>query len=155
MTVSTASYFYPEDRYNLLPVLFSGVYESASHALASDPESVLDALSIWVFSHRPGGTATLVRGDQTNYFQIKGLLSLSEQRLDERFINLILQYSTLLGVTENQSSRHRSSFLDYMRQVEIWAEAYAHETVVITSEEIEAIYDDAFFEAMDLEKKLP
>ena len=155
MAVSTTSYSYFEDIYNLPPIPFSGMYESASHALASGRESVLDALTIWAFSRWSGGTATLAWGDQTNYFHIRGLLSLSEQRSDESFINLIPQYSTLLGTTESQSSRHRSSFLDYMRQVEIWANAYARETAVITSEETEALYDDAFFEAMDLEKKLP
>lgn len=42
----------------------------------------------------------------------------------------------------------------YMRQIEIWAECYDREAVSMSPEEFEALYDDAFFEAMDLEKTL-
>lgn len=40
----------------------------------------------------------------------------------------------------------------YMRQVRIWAEEYDRDAMVMSLEEFEALYDDAFFEAMDLEK---
>lgn len=46
------------------------------------------------------------------------------------------------------------SMATYMRQVEIWAECYDREAGTMSPEELEALYDDAFFEAMDLEKTL-
>lgn len=42
----------------------------------------------------------------------------------------------------------------YMRKIELWAERYDQEAWVMSPEEFEALYDDAFFEAMDLEKTL-
>lgn len=46
------------------------------------------------------------------------------------------------------------AFLEYVRQIEVWADAYDQERIVMSPEELEAIYDDAFFEAMELKKKL-
>lgn len=43
---------------------------------------------------------------------------------------------------------------NYMCKIEAWAEAYDREAWAMSPEEFEALYDEAFFEAMDLEKTL-
>lgn len=41
--------------------------------------------------------------------------------------------------------------INYMHQIETWAEAYDQEASAMSLAECETLYDDAFFEAMDLQ----
>ncbi len=43
---------------------------------------------------------------------------------------------------------------EYMQWVEAGARAYDQEAITMSSKEFEALYDDAFFEAMELENEL-
>lgn len=45
---------------------------------------------------------------------------------------------------------HKSKkFAEYMQQIEIWAEAYDQEAVIMSQNELENLYDNQFFDSMD------
>jgi hypothetical protein len=52
-------------------------------------------------------------------------------------------------------SRPSPSFETYMKLVNTWANAFDEEATVYATEDLESLYDDAYFEAMELQKKLP
>lgn len=154
---------FSEHRYDSPMPPFPGPGEPDAGVLAFPPKLVLDALgaSTWqisqqTFGYRLRGTDTLDWGDQSIWIEIKWILSLLEGRPGTKFFEThVAQYGTLLDIIESQRLHRRASFLNYMRQVEMWAEAYDQETAVMPPEELETLYDDAFFEAMDFKKKLP
>jgi hypothetical protein len=53
------------------------------------------------------------------------------------------------------SSRPTSSFETYMRLVSAWASAFDEEAAAYATEDLESLYDDAYFEALELQKRLP
>ena len=52
-------------------------------------------------------------------------------------------------------SRPSPSFEAYMRLINTWASAFDEEAAAYTTKELESLYDDAYFEALELQKKLP
>jgi len=42
-----------------------------------------------------------------------------------------------------------------MRLINTWASAFDEEAAAYTTKELESLYDDAYFEALELQKKLP
>ena len=47
------------------------------------------------------------------------------------------------------------SFETYMKLVNTWASAFDEEAAAYATEDLESLYDDAYFEALELQKKLP
>jgi hypothetical protein len=52
-------------------------------------------------------------------------------------------------------SRPSPSFETYMKLVSTWASAFDEEAAAYATEHLESLYDDAYFEALELQKKLP
>jgi len=42
-----------------------------------------------------------------------------------------------------------------MKLVNTWASAFDEEAAAYATEDLESLYDDAYFEALELQKKLP
>ena len=153
---------YSERGYDPPVFLFLRPDEPGTEVVTHSPKLVLEALgaSTWQtaqqsFGYRLRGEDTLTWNQET-WIEIKRILSLLEERPYTKFFETYpVQYSTLLDIVESQRLQRSSSFLTYMHQMETWAEAYDQKASVMSLEECEALYDDAFFEAMDLEKKLP
>jgi hypothetical protein len=141
--------------------------EMEAHGLSS--KAILDTLSAWVgstfqpstFNYRVRGTDTLTWGNQGCWIEIKGiyeLLSLPRQYpTKDIFGTYVLKYIDLMEATGSLCSHRRSSFLDdyYMHQVETWANAYDQEALKVSPQELEALYDESFFEAVELANELP
>ncbi|MBM3134939.1 MAG: hypothetical protein FJZ89_06590 [Chloroflexi bacterium] len=53
------------------------------------------------------------------------------------------------------SSHPSPSFENYMQLVNTWANAFDEEAAAYVTEDLESLYDDAYFEALELQKKLP
>lgn len=51
--------------------------------------------------------------------------------------------------------RPSPSFETYMRLVNIWASAFDEEATAYATEDLESLYDDAYFEALELQRRLP
>jgi len=126
----------------------------------------LDALAaaLWLgtqvtLNYRLSGTDTLTWGDQSCWIEIKGIRDFLSRVAGDSPMRAIgnypAQYGILLDAVERQRFQGPPSFRDYMRQVEAWARAYDEQAVLRSSEEFQALYDDAFFEAMDLQEELP
>jgi hypothetical protein len=108
---------------------------------------------------------TFTWGDQLDWIEIKGIEGLlalwdllfpPEGHENEELLDaLVTEYVAPLYAIEGEYPHRRFSVSNYMCKLETWAEAYDQEAVVMSPEEFEALYDDAFFEAMDLEKTLP
>jgi len=47
------------------------------------------------------------------------------------------------------------AFETYMKLVNTWANAFDEEVAAYATEDLESLYDDAYFEALELQKKLP
>jgi hypothetical protein len=47
------------------------------------------------------------------------------------------------------------SDVEYQQLVAEWADAYDRQTSALSEEEIAELYDDAYFEALDLQQELP
>ncbi len=52
--------------------------------------------------------------------------------------------------SDKNSVQHPFSLARYMQQIKTWAEAYDQETINIKEDELKSLYDNDFFEAMDL-----
>jgi hypothetical protein len=52
-------------------------------------------------------------------------------------------------------SRLSPSFETYMQLVNAWASAFDEEAAAYAPEDLESLYDNAYFEALELQKKLP
>jgi len=52
-------------------------------------------------------------------------------------------------------SRLSHSFETYMQLVNAWASAFDEEAAAYATEDLESLYDNAYFEALELQKKLP
>lgn len=52
-------------------------------------------------------------------------------------------------------SRPSPAFETYMKLVNTWARAFDEEAIAYATEDLESLYDDAYFEAMELQKELP
>ena len=139
-------------------------------------EPTLDALaaSVWhgpklTFNYRIKGAKSFTWGDQFCWMGITGIenllylqsrlcqsLSPADNLIVERtFAEDSVKYIALLHAAESQCTHLYSAFSEYMDQMEELAAAYDREAVTVSQEELEAVYDDTFFDAMDLERDLP
>lgn len=161
----TSSHLEDKHRFRIpsLPVLG----ESLAQAPVLSRDHIFSPVSAWIWpisqltlNYGVSGMDTFTWGDQFDWIKIKGiegLLPLLEgyENNEELLDALVTEYVALLDVIEDEYPHRRFSVSNYMRKLETWAEAYDQEAVVMSPEELEALYDDAFFEAMDLEKTLP
>ena len=71
--------------------------------------------------------------------------------------------SALCALLPSQSANYEAvpkeylvpDFRAYMKMVDSWATAFEEEAAPHTAEDIESLYDDAYFEAMELQRRLP
>jgi hypothetical protein len=52
-------------------------------------------------------------------------------------------------------SRPSPSVETYLKLVNTWASAFDEEATAYTTEDLESLYDDAYFEALELQRRLP
>ncbi len=51
-------------------------------------------------------------------------------------------------------SKERASFNRYMSQIAIWASAFDQDRVEMSDKQLDALYDDDYFDAMELQESL-
>ena len=72
-------------------------------------------------------------------------------------VRLLPQATSREAIREKIISPYRpsSSFETYMELVSNWASAFDEEAAAHATRDLESLYDDAYFEALELQKKLP
>ena len=170
MTETTS--YHAEDRHRSHVPLLAIPGEFPAQASVLSRRDILSALRAWIWSisqltlnYGVSGMDTFTWGDQLDWIEVKGiegllalwdLLPLLEGHENEELLDaLVTEYVAPLYAIEGEYPHPGFSVSDYMCKLETWAEAYDQEAVVMSPEEFETLYDDAFFEAMDLEKTLP
>jgi len=170
MTQTTS--YHAEDRLGSHVPLRALPGEFPAQAPVLSRRDILSAPCTWIWpiseltlNYGVSGMDTFTWGDQLDWIDPKGiegllapwdLLSLLEGHENEELLDaLVTEYIAPLYAIEGEYPHRRFSVSNYMCKLETWAEAYDQEALVMSPEEFEALYDDAFFEAMDLEKTLP
>lgn len=129
------------------------------------------------FTYVTSGTSSLALGDQFCRIRAEGFESFVYLGLEERllsrterqeswsheegeeetseFIEQYARYADLLRTILDWCSTSKPDLTGYMSRVEDLAERYDAEKVSVSRERLEALYDDAFFEAEKYQKDLP
>jgi hypothetical protein len=169
--METTSY-HAEDRHRSHVPLLPIPDEFPVQASVLSRRDILSALRAWIWSisqltlnYGVSGMDTFTWGDQLDWIDVKGiegllalwdLSSLFEGHENEELLDaLVTEYVAPLYAIEGEYPHRRFSVSNYMRTIETWAEAYDQEAAVMSPEELEALYDDTFLEAMDLKMTLP
>ena len=58
---------------------------------------------------------------------------------------------TIICINSSRFNRKQDPLERYKRKIEEWAEAYDKDAIHMTQEEFDEIYNDAYFEAVELE----